>query len=285
MNKALIQHLGEGTGTRVTKIEQVFGGDINETYVLYAPGKKLFVKLNTADKCDMFEKEFAGLELLRTSGTIAVPEPLKQGKFENRAYLVMECLEKGSVRPGSWQTFGQQLAALHKNTSACFGLDHDNYIGSLPQPNKHCSTWTEFYAEQRILFFIRMAFDDKKCDGSDARMAERLCSRLDALFPAGQPALLHGDLWSGNFMINQQGKPAIYDPAVYYGHREMDIGMTLLFGGFDKSFYSYYNETWPLEKDWEKRVDLTQLYPLLVHLNLFGGHYYQQVRETLKKYR
>jgi fructosamine-3-kinase len=284
MDKALLEHLQRELEIKITKAEQVFGGDINETYVLHSSNKKLFLKLNSDDRPDMFEKEFAGLELLGSTNAILVPKPVTHGRIGKQVYLTMEYLEKGSAVPESWKMFGRQLAALHKNTTVKFGLDHDNYIGSLPQPNKQCSTWSEFYAEQRILFLVKMAFDDKRCDSSDTRMAERLCSKLDSLFPNEQPSLLHGDLWSGNYMIAQEGKPAIYDPAVYYGHREMDIGMSMLFGGFDKLFYSYYNEAWPLENQWEQRIDLTQLYPLLVHLNLFGGHYYNSVRDILKRY-
>jgi fructosamine-3-kinase len=268
----------------ITKREQVYGGDINETFILHSSDTKFFLKFNSDDKEDMFEKEFSGLELLRSSNAITVPQPIITGKSQTHIYLVMECIDKRNYTPDFWQHFAQQLAALHKTNADTFGLDHDNYIGSIHQKNKQSAVWSEFYAEQRILYLIRKAFDDKKCDSTDIRMADRLCSKLDSLFPAEPPSLLHGDLWSGNFMINTKGQPVIYDPAVYYGHREMDIGMSLLFGGFDKKFYSHYNETWPMEKHWESRIELTQLYPLLVHLNLFVGHYYESVRDILKKY-
>lgn len=232
----------------------------------------------------MFEKELKGLQLLRSANAVAVPEPLKHGLWEKQIFLVMEYIEKGNASTDFWRKFAQQLANLHRNTSDQFGLDHHNYIGSISQINSQRSNWAEFYAEQRILFLIRMAFDAKKCDSSDCRLAERFSIRLDELFPKEPPALLHGDLWSGNFMINKDGEPVIYDPAVYWGHREMDLGMMLLFGGFDKTMYEYYNDVFALEPGWRNRVDLTQLYPLLVHLNLFGGHYYDSVRSTLKKY-
>ncbi len=282
--KDLLEEIESQLQLAITKTEKVFGGDINETFILQSADTKFFLKLNTADKEDMFEKEFNGLELLRTTNSIAVPQPLLTEKRNTHIYLLMECIDKGIATKNFWQTFAQQLASLHRSTNEKFGLDLDNYIGFLVQPNKKSNSWSEFYAEQRILHFIKKAFDDKKCDSSDIRMADRLCSKLDDLFPPEQPSLLHGDLWSGNFMINKNGLPVIYDPAVYYGHREMDIGMSLLFGGFDKSFYSFYNEAWPMEQHWKSRIDLTQLYPLLVHLNLFGGHYYQSVRTTLKKF-
>ncbi len=232
----------------------------------------------------MFEKEFTGLSLLRNTGAIGVPEPLLTGKWKDHIYLVMECIDKGNANAGTWQIFAGQLAALHRHTAGKFGLDHDNYIGSLPQSNKQSDSWSGFYAEQRILFLARIAYDQGRCSATDTRMAERFCNKLDGLFPGEPPSLLHGDLWSGNYMIGAGGTPVIYDPAVYFGHREMDIGMSLLFGGFDKSFYAFYNEAWPLEKQWEQRRDITQLYPLMVHLILFGGHYYHPVRDILKKY-
>ncbi len=284
MNNALLSHIEAEFQVKITKTEQVFGGDINQTYVLHSSQSKFFLKLNSIEKADMFEKQFKGLEILRNAKAIAVPEPYKWGFFEKDIYLLMEYVEKGNPSADFWRTFAQQLAALHRNTAEQFGLDHNNYIGSLPQVNDQSSSWSEFYAEQRILFLIKMAFDAKKCDSSDIRLAEKLCNKLDTLFPQEQPALLPGDLWSGNYMICKDGKPVVFDPAVYFGHREMDLGMMLLFGGFDQTIYHFYNEEFPLEKSWRERIDLTQLYPLLVHLNLFGGHYYNSVRNTLKKY-
>jgi len=284
MDKDLLQEIERQIQLSFNKVEPVAGGDINQTFILHSADTKFFLKVNSPEHEDMFEKEFAELELLRSAEVITVPQPLIAGKYNKHIYLLMECIEKGSVSTNCWQNFAQQLAALHSTTNEKFGLDHDNYIGSLPQPNKQTDNWNEFYAEQRILHFIKKAFDDKKCDSSDIRMADRLCSKLHSLFPAEKASLLHGDLWSGNFMINTKGHAVIYDPAVYYGHREMDIGISLLFGGFDKSFYNHYNEAWPMEQHWESRVVLTQLYPLLVHLNLFVGHYYQSVRNILKTY-
>jgi fructosamine-3-kinase len=284
MDKELLRSLESSLQANITDTEKVYGGDINETFILYSDTKKTFLKLNTGDKGDMFEKEYKGLEILKNANAITGPGPIVTGKWKDHIYLLMECIEKGKASPDFWQIFGRQLAALHKNTSDRFGLDHDNYIGSLSQQNKYSNSWGEFYAENRVLFLIKKAYDENKCDGNDARMAERLCNKMGSLFPNEKPSLLHGDLWSGNFMINNEGLPVIYDPAVYYGHREMDIGMSLLFGGFDKSFYSFYNEALPMEKNWQQRTDLTQLYPLLVHLILFGGHYYHPVRDILKKY-
>ena len=132
---------------------------------------------------------------------------------------------------------------------------------------------------------IQKAFDKGKCDKTDVQLTEQLCKKLDGLIPNEKPALLHGDLWSGNFMIDVNGLPVIMDPAVYYGHREADIAMTLLFGGFSSELYHYYNEIFPLEKNWRQRVELWQLYPLLVHLLLFGSSYYYRVKQVLVRYQ
>jgi fructosamine-3-kinase len=284
MDKELLNILGEKLQVKLTGMKEVQGGDINRTYIVSGDGKKYFLKCNDAQRPDMFEKEFRGLELLRNAQAIYVPQPLHQGKWNDTTYLVMEVIEKGNADKTFWLDFARRLSALHSNTTQLFGLDHDNYIGSIPQSNKQSASWSEFYSEQRILFLVKSAFDQQKCDRNDTKLADRLCGRLEDLFPVEPPALLHGDLWSGNYMIGWDGQPVIYDPAVYYGHREMDLGMTLLFGGFDNSFYSHYNESSPLEKSWRERVPLTQLYPLLVHLLLFGGHYYHSVKDVLKKY-
>jgi fructosamine-3-kinase len=265
--------------------QQVFGGDINQTFVITVnQHHKFFLKLNTASEKDMFEKEFTGLQLLRTTNSLIIPAPVLQGSFHNSIFLVMENLEKGNPTKTFWKEFATGLAKLHQTTHPSFGLNENNYIGTLNQSNHYCPEWAQFYASQRILPLFHLALQQQKCNTQDVSDAERLCQKLTTIFPNEPPSLLHGDLWGGNFMCVKDGQSAIYDPAVYYGHREMDIAMSLLFGGFDASFYTYYNDVFPLEKGWKDRVELCQLYPLLVHLILFGGHYYSTVKEILRKY-
>jgi fructosamine-3-kinase len=232
----------------------------------------------------MFEKEFSGLHLLNHAGCIRVPEPILCGEAKGIFFIVMECINKGRPCADFWQKFAEGLAGLHKQTQHSFGLHEDNYIGSLQQQNKYSGSWAEFYTTQRIIPLTQKAYNEDKCSRQDVLFTESLCSKFGVLFPFEPPSLLHGDLWSGNFMVNEKGLPVIYDPAVYYGHREMDIAMTLLFGGFDQKLYRHYNEVFPLEKGWQQRIELCQLYPLLVHLILFGGHYYYKVMEIVKKY-
>ena len=282
---------------QITDHQRVLGGDINETFHLKTNIGSFFLKLNNGHLKDMFEREFEGLHLLHQTYTIKIPEPVLCGSFseniplksgvisnQQQVFLITEYVQKENSAKNFWQIFAHQLAGLHKVSNDQFGLSTNNYIGSLPQRNGLYNTWVEFYATQRIMPLMQLAFNQNKCSKKDLLSAENLCGRLPGLFPSEEPALLHGDLWSGNFMSGTNGKPVIYDPAVYYGNREMDIAMSLLFGGFDKTFYNHYNEAFPLQPDWEKRIRLYQLYPLLVHLVLFGGHYYGSVLDVINAY-
>ncbi|MGN6215009.1 fructosamine kinase family protein [Parafilimonas sp.] len=273
-----------GQTVNVMQQQQVFGGDINQTYRLQTNIGPFFLKLNNGKLNDMFEKEFNGLRLLHKTKTIKIPEPILNGKIDNKIFLVTEFIEKGSASKTFWQTFAQQLAGLHKHSDELFGLAENNYIGSLHQSNTYCETWSGFYASQRILPLMQLAFSQNKCSKNDLAKAEKLCSRFAEIFPVEPPALIHGDLWSGNFMAGNKGEPVIFDPAVYYGNREMDIAMSLLFGGFSSNFYNYYHEVFPLQPGWKERINLCQLYPLLVHLILFGGHYYNSVIDIINSY-
>ena len=263
---------------------QVFGGDINQTFRLQTNIGPFFLKLNKGKPDDMFEKEFNGLLLMHQTKTIKTPEPILHGIIDNKIFLITEFIEKGSSSKNFWQTFAQQLAGLHKHSNELFGLNENNYIGSLHQPNAYCETWNEFYTSQRILPLMQLAFSQNKCSKEDVTKTEKLCKRLNDVFPVESPALIHGDLWSGNFMAGNNNEPVIFDPAVYYGNREMDIAMSLLFGGFNSSFYNYYNEAFPLQPGWKERIELCQLYPLIVHLILFGGHYYNSVMNIINSY-
>jgi len=286
----LLDHIAQQLSTHFRKSvqikfkQQVFGGDINQTFHLQTNIGSLFLKLNNGNLKDMFEKEFAGLQLLNQTKTVKIPQPILYSSFESKIFLITEFIKKENPQKDSWKTFAHQLAALHKHSNDQFGFSTHNYIGSLHQQNNFCKTWSEFYATHRIMPLIQRAFNQDKCSKQDVQLAEKLCSRFEILFPQEHPALIHGDLWSGNFMCTENGQPVIYDPAVYYGNREMDIAMSILFGGFDKSFYDHYNEAFLLQPQWEERVKLCQLYPLLVHLIVFGKHYYSSVIDIIKQY-
>jgi fructosamine-3-kinase len=292
LNPSFLQHINETftsffkEDTQVMEVSRVEGGDINQTFVLLTSKGKFFLKLNSAlFGHDFFEKEARGLATLANAGALKVPRPLFDGKFHQQIYLVMEFLEKGSATTDFWTDFGTSMASLHRHSADEFGLEYNNFIGKIHQQNNRCSSWSEFYTTQRIMPLANKALKQKMLQQEDISNAEHLCSKLSGIMPEEKPSLLHGDLWKGNFMVSDSGHTAIFDPAVYYGHREMDLAMTKLFGGFDESFYQAYHEAYPLQPGFEDRTEILQLYPLLVHLLLFGGPYYQSVRNILEKFR
>ena len=291
----LSQHLTDHLQNHFTRFFQedvkilssklVAGAAISQACLLKTSKGSFFMKLNAAlYGLDFFEMEAKGLATLANTGALKVSRPLFDGKFQQQIYLVMEYLETGAMADDFWEDFGRSLASLHQNSSDSFGLDYDNFIGKLHQCNNQTGGWQEFYKEHRIMKLAKRAQANKLLDLEHLEQAERLCNKLNDLIPAEKPSLLHGDLWNGNYLVYKTGLAAIFDPSVYYGHREMDIAMTRLFGGFDKKFYQAYNEEWPLMAGYDDREPLHQLYPLLVHLLQFGGQYRNQVTGILKTF-
>jgi fructosamine-3-kinase len=280
-----LQHIFKDCGLNVQRYERVDGGDINKAYCLFTSQGKYFLKTNEENRFPyMFIKEANGLKMLRDNSSLIVPSVIKTGISYQEQYILLEWLEKGSTQKDTWKDFGTGLAMMHKKSQAYFGLDDENYIGSLKQFNSSHIQWNTFYAECRIMPLVKTLFDSSVFSDQDVDSANSFCNKLINLFPEEPPALLHGDLWAGNFLITSTGSAAIFDPAVYFGHREMDIGMTKLFGGFDQRLYDFYNDIYPLEEGWEKRLPVTQLYPLLVHAVLFGGHYIASAKNIFKAY-
>jgi len=272
------------TNSPIESVNTVSGGSVNRAYQLQCGKEHFFLKVNRLDTFPkMFEKEELGLNLLRKSSAIAVPKVLLKGEFEDQAYLVLEFVETSRPIKNYWELFGEGLAQLHQNSAQKFGLDYNNYNGSLVQVNDFRSDWISFFIENRLMEQQRQARNKGRLDAQLSDMLEKLYPKLNSIFPIEKPALIHGDLWSGNYLV-KNGMPCFMDPAVYYGHREVDLAMTLLFGGFDKKIYKSYHANFPLESGWEQRVDLLNLYPLLVHVNLFGASYAQRVKSILKRY-
>ena len=232
----------------------------------------------------MFEAEAKGLSLLHSTGTIKIPEVILTGEAEGKSYLVLEYIEAGRRRKDFYQDFGIKLAALHRHSSSAFGLDHDNYIGSLPQSNSQHSSWVEFFITERLQKQIALARNSGVISNSTIQQFNNLFRSLPEFIPDERPSLIHGDLWNGNYMMAADGSACLIDPAVYYGHREMDLGMSGLFGGFSQEFYESYHEAFPLAPGFEERVDIHNLYPLMVHVNLFGGGYLSQVKSVLSQF-
>ena len=264
------------------KITELPGGDINHVYKVSKEGKASVVKVNSrADFPLMFEKEAKGLELLKLSiNTPNIIQIQSQGEFQ---FLEIEYFHEISKNDSFWIDFGQKLAKLHQNSSKKFGLEYSNFIGSLVQDNTQKNTWESFFIELRLMPMVEMAVNSGEVNFVEAKIIEKFYLKMNELIPIEPAALLHGDLWRGNYLATDQG-PVLIDPAVYYGHREMDLAMMKLFGGFDQTLFGAYNENYPLEKGWEKRIQYHQLYPLLVHLNLFGRSYWEKIQNILKAF-
>jgi fructosamine-3-kinase len=228
----------------------------------------------------MFEAEALGLQQMLATATIRVPKPICWGIVADSAYLVLEWLELGSGDTKSWQEMGRKLAAMHSHTSSKgFGWIQNNTIGSTPQINTWTADWAEFYAQDRLGYQFQLA----KRQGGHFPQQETLLAAIPLMFAdyQPQPSLVHGDLWGGNAACTVTGEPVIFDPATYFGDREVDIAMTELFGGFPAAFYHGYNEVFPLEPGYEKRKTLYNLYHILNHFNLFAGGYGAQASRMI----
>ncbi|MEP4533275.1 MAG: fructosamine kinase family protein [Cyclobacteriaceae bacterium] len=280
--RAILEVLGQKTP--IVRHRPVLGGDINEAVELHTAQGKFFIKYQNGYYPDIFEKEAQGLACLADSNTLHVPKVLGHGKIDNTHFLLLEFIEKGTPSGNFWESFGEGLAMLHSCTSNKFGLEVDNYIGRLPQINNPQDNWVDFFYEHRIGYQVNYGIKNGLIPRDIQDDIEKLYPKLSSIFPNAEPSLLHGDLWSGNFICGQNSKPYIFDPAVYYGHREMEIAMTRLFGGFDLRFYQSYQSNFPLEPGYEDRTELCNLYPLLVHANLFGGSYLMSVKNILKRF-
>ncbi len=269
----------------VTTWSSIGGGCINNALKIDTSAGRFFMKHNDAKRYPgMFEAEAKGLQVLKTANEIFIPEAACFGNSGQEGFLILEFVESSSRRKDFFEDFGIRLAWLHRHSTEKFGLDHDNYIGSLPQRNRQHTAWAEFFIVERMETQIRLARDNRAVGNSIVQQFEKMFNRLQEIFPVEKPSLLHGDLWNGNYMTAPDGSACLIDPAVYYGFREMDIAMSKLFGGFSPGFYSGYHAEFPLEKGWEGRIDICNLYPLMVHVNLFGGGYLHDVQNILKRF-
>jgi fructosamine-3-kinase len=259
------------------------GGCINTAVKLSDGQRSFFVKLNAADLFDMFAAEAEGLGEIAQTRSIRVPEPICHGTVDGKAFLVMEYIDMGRPRGTAAEEAGRRLAALHQTRREQFGWHRDNTIGSTHQSNASDADWIEFWRKQRLEFQLRLAARNGY-GGSLQSGGEKLMARFPALIDHNPiPSLLHGDLWGGNLSYDRDGKPVIYDPAVYFGDREADLAMTELFGGFPGHFYAAYNEAWPLDAGYDSRKTLYNLYHILNHANMFGGGYVRQAQGMIDR--
>lgn len=291
LNTALTSSFGNNI--RITRTSHITGGDINKACRLeLTDGTYVFMKANSKDNLSFFTAEAAGLEAIARTGGIKTPELLCYGTDEDRggfSFLLMEWSQEERRITHYWETFAHQLAAMHRAPAEKFviggryGFVQNNYIGARPQTNTAHDSWVTFFRDCRLEPQIRSAAH--YFGTGDLMRTGWLLDHLgDFLVEPESPSLLHGDLWSGNVIVGNDGKAWLIDPAVYVGHAEADIAMTELFGGFPQEFYSAYRETGLLQPDYEGRRDLYNLYQLLNHLNLFGRSYLSSVRRILDKY-
>jgi len=286
----ILDELGLGAPA---SLSSVGGGCIADARIAtFQNGNRVFVK-TAGGETEMFVREAEGLQALAAAQAIRIPRVLAV----SRQALVLEAIDQGSRGRRFSETFGRQFAALHSYRGKTCGFPHDNFIGSTPQANQPLNDsweaacaddggcWPEFFMQRRLQYQVRLA--EKKGHGTElARLLERAESRILELLGVAieAPCILHGDLWGGNYMVDEFGEACLIDPAVYYGHREADLAMTHLFGGFDSRFYAAYQEYAPLISGHQERLQAYQLYHLLNHLNLFGSSYYQQSVSILRYY-
>ncbi len=270
------------TPFEITDTRSVSGGCINQGYQLIGNHNTYFVKLNQASAVEMFRAEALGLTQMYDTKTITIPKPICWSVAGNSSYIVLEWLDLGRGNSSSWLEMGRQLAQMHQQgTVERFGWEMNNTIGSTPQINTWMDNWADFFAEQRIGYQLRLAsrkggnFPDTK------RVVEAVRDRLADR--KAEASIVHGDLWSGNANITADGQPTIFDPATYYGDREVDIAMTELFGGFPSAFYQGYNQQWQLDSGYQQRKTIYNLYHILNHFNIFGGGYASQAQRMIQQ--
>ena len=284
LKDSILHHIpGASTTEAPIRFTSIPGGSINDTYrisIVHQPD--LFVKINSATSYPgLFTCEADGLGLLKQCGA-KTPDIIAGFAGDNWQFLLLKWINPGIKTSGFWKKFGETLASLHHHESEHFGLDHDNYIGALPQYNLPSQNWIDFFTQQRLGPQLEDA--GKYLTDRHRSAFRRLFDQLPSLFNDEMPCLLHGDLWNGNFLCDELNEPVLIDPAVYYGHRSMEFAMTTLFGGFDRLFYEAYNYHFPFPDNHEEQWQICQLYPLLVHVNLFGRTYLSDIESILKKY-
>ncbi len=277
----------------ITRSDRLSGGDINEAYVLtLSDNSRIFMKTNTKENAGFFTAEAMGLNAIAQTGAIRTPQILCSGCSEVKSgysFLLLEYIDGKQRLANYWEAFGHQLAAMHNAPAAglvpqgIYGFCQDNYIGASTQCNTPRGKWIPFFRDCRL----KPQFESAASYFNDSDLAKitKLLDKLDDfLLEPEHPSLLHGDLWSGNFLTGNDGKAWLIDPAAYVGHAEADIAMTELFGGFPPAFYAAYQESAPMQPGYQQRRDLYNLYHLLNHLNLFGRTYLSSVKRIIKKY-
>ena len=282
----IINEIEDKIQTKINSIDTISGGCICNSFVITDINHvKYFLKTKT-NSDNLFRCENNGLIALKKNNEINTPKII--GYSEN--YLLLEFIETGIKNSVFFKNFGIQLAKMHKVNYSYFGFNENNFIGQTEQiniPNKtEKNNWQEFYWNKRLLFQINLAYTNKLLKKNEFLNFIKLENKIEVILKNSEesPSLIHGDLWSGNYICDQNQTPYLIDPAVYYGHREAELAMTKLFGGFTPEFYYFYNQTYPLKDGFEDREPLYKLYHILNHLNLFGRNYIEEAKSILMFY-
>jgi protein-ribulosamine 3-kinase len=279
---AICQKLSSNLGTPISykSNRPIGGGCINKAQALETNHATYFVKLNNSENRPIFEAEAQSLQAIKGSNTIRCPEVILVDEIEGFAVLILEFISMQSAIGNGMEKLGHQLAILHKHTHEQFGWHEDNFIGRTPQLNQKETNWITFFTKHRLEFQFNLC--EKK--GLFFSRRDELLETIGSFFGDYRPipSLVHGDLWGGNIGFDNTGEPVLFDPACYYGDREVDLAFTEMFGGFSGSFFSAYQDSFPLQAGYEYRKRLYNLYHELNHYNLFGGDYGNQAQETIR---
>jgi fructosamine-3-kinase len=272
-------------GASVSAAERVHGGDVAIAFAVdLADGRRVFVKTHRRPPPGFFSTEAAGLAWLADAGAVDVPTVLAVSD-ETPAVLALSWIDRGTATSSTEADLGRRLAALHRAGAACFGREDRRTTGSRALPNEPTATWAEFYASCRLLPLARLATDGGALAPATVQRLVALAGNLDRFGgPPEPPARLHGDLWAGNRIVGTGGRSWLIDPAAHGGHREFDLAMMRLFGGFGGECFAAYDDEFPLADGWRDRIALHQVAPLVVHAIKFGGGYVGAATDAIDRY-
>lgn len=281
IHRTLAEWLENAGHSSIYRLQPLSGGDINDTCLLRTDdGASFCIKQNLSAPADFFSCEGRGLAAIAATGTLRVPRVF----LVQEAFILMEYLQPAPPCASYWQTLGTQLARMHGKARDEFGFTEHNYCGRMRQINTLTQDGYRFFAEHRVLHQGKLALAGGELEANEFDRLVKFTEQLTDLIPQQAPALLHGDLWSGNVHRDENGEPVLIDPAVYWGWPEADLAMTLLFGGFDEAFYRSYESLRPLDSGWRNRADIYNLYHLLNHANHFGGGYARRAMSIVRRY-
>ncbi|MDP3928605.1 MAG: fructosamine kinase family protein [Bacteroidota bacterium] len=288
MNSKILQNALEkvlGNTFQMYSFHALGGGEYNQQYKILSEQGLFFVKVQEAGKYGkVFEKEMLGILAIQKTNTLSVVKPIGTSSSDGFEFLISEFVESSPKLANFWSIFGSNLAKMHRVDNRYFGFNEDNYLEYTPQTNHRLANWSQFYLKYRLFPHIRLAAEKSFLDDAMLLKFEKYCQMAELIFPDEPPALIHGNLTEQNVMADAEGMPIVCNPSVYYGHREMDLAKSKHIGSFPAEFYEAYEKEYPLQKDWELRLDFYKMYYDLVNLNTYGSPYLPVVVQNLNKW-